>query len=192
MSEHDALAKRGRALEDDYFRKKDRELIEKIRQAAAAEHARQDLGRKAGLEDPQLLQELHDLGFTPDTVGLLPLIPIIQVAWAEGGITKAEGELLVRLARSRDIEEGSAADRRLTEWLANRPAEEVFTRARRLILAMLESGSGQTSDLTADDLVNYCEEIASASGGILGIGRISAEERALLSTIAKDLHARRA
>ena len=71
-------AKRGRALEDEYFWKKDREMIEKFRQAAAAEEARKDLGRKAGLDDPELLQELQDLGFTPETVGLLPLVPIVQ------------------------------------------------------------------------------------------------------------------
>jgi hypothetical protein len=191
MPEHDAFAKRGRALEDDYFRKKDRELIERIRQAAATEQTRQDLGRKAGLDDPKLLEELHDLGFTPDTVGLLPLVPVIQMAWAEGGITKAERELILRLARSRGVETGSAADQQLTAWLTNQPAEAVFSGARRLIRAMLDSGSEQTGALSADDLVKYCEDIASASGGVLGIGRISAEERALLSSIAADLNARR-
>jgi hypothetical protein len=191
MPDHDAFAKRGRALEEDYFRKKDRELIEKIRQAAAAERARKDLGQKAGLDDPQLVQELQDLGFTPETVGLLPLVPIIQMAWAEGGITKSERELILRLARSRGIEVGSAADRQLTEWMTHQPAEAVFARAKRLIRAMLDSGAVQSVDLNADDLVKYCEEIASASGGILGIGRISAEERALLSSIAADLNARR-
>ena len=191
MPDHDAFTKRGRALEEEYFRKKDRELIEKIRQAAATEQARKDLGRKAGLEDPQLIQELQDLGFTPETVGLLPLVPVIQMAWAEGGITKAERELILRLARSRGIEAGSAADRQLTEWLTHQPAEAVFARATRLIRAMLDSTPGQTGDLSADDLVKYCEEIASASGGMLGIGRISAEERALLSSIAADLNARR-
>ena len=113
------------------------------------------------------------------------------MAWAEGGITKAERELILRLARSRGIEAGSAADRQLTEWLTHQPSEAVFARATRLIRAMLDSGAGQTGDLSADDLVKYCEEIASASGGILGIGRISAEERALLSSIAADLNARR-
>jgi hypothetical protein len=191
MSDHDAFAKRGRALEEEYFRKKDRELIEKIRQAAATEQARKDLGRKAGLDDPQLIQELQDLGFTLDTVGLLPLVPIIQMAWAEGGITKAERELILRLARSRGIEVGSAADRQLTEWITHQPAEAVFARAKRLIRAMLDSSSAETGGLKADDLVKYCEEIASASGGMLGIRRISAEERALLSSITADLNARR-
>lgn len=191
MPDHDAIAKRGRSLEDEYFRKKDLELIEKIRQAAAIDQARKDLGRKAGLDAPELLQELHDLGFTPDTVSLLPLVPIVQMAWAEGGITTAERELILRLARSRSVEVGSAADRQLTEWITNPPAEAVFSGARRLIRAMLDSGSAETSDLNANDLVKFCEEIASASGGILGIRRISAEERALLSSIAADLNARR-
>ena len=192
MSEHDAFTKRGRALEEEYFRKKDRDLIEKIRQAAVAEQARKDLGRKAGLDDPQLVQELQDLGFTPDTVGLLPLVPIIQMAWAEGGITNAERELILRLARSRGIEAGSPADRQLAAWMTHQPSEAVFARATRLIRAILDSSPAQTDNLSADDLVKYSEEIASASGGILGIGRISAEERALLSSIAEGLNARRA
>jgi len=42
---------------------------------------------------------------------------------------------------------------------------------------MLDAGSRRAADLKADDLVKNCEEIASASGGIPGSGRISAEER---------------
>jgi hypothetical protein len=191
MPDQDALSKRGRSLEDEYFRKKDLELVEKIRRAAAAEQARQDLGRKAGLDDPALVQELQDLGFTPETVVLVPLVPILQMAWAEGGITPAERDLIVRLSRSRGITEGSAAERQLTEWMTSRPSAAVFERAGRLIRAMLDSGAA-TGGLTADELVKYCEDIAAASGGILGIGRTSAEERALLSSLAADLKARRA
>ena len=189
MSDRDAFGERGRSLEEDYFRKRDRELIEKLRQAAATDQLRTDLGRKAGIDDPELLQELQDLGFTPETVGLVLLMPVIQMAWAEGGITQPERRLLVDLARSRGIEDGSAGDRQLMGWMTNRPADQVFARAGRLIRAMLDSG--RTDDLNADDLVKYCEDVASASGGILGIGRISAEERALLSSIAADLKARR-
>ena len=64
----------------------------------------------------------------------------------------------------------------------------MFTRAGRLIRAMLDSGSDTA--LNADDLVDYCETIASASGGVFGIGRISAEERKLLSGLAADLKSR--
>ena len=190
MPERDALRERGSSLEDDHFRKKDRELIEKMRRAAAAEETRSDLSNAIGLDDPELIQELHDLGFTPDTVGLLPVVPILQMAWAEGGITNAERDLIVRFARRRGIEGGSVADERLTQWMTNRPADAVFARAGRLIRAVLDSGSGQAGDLKVEDLLEYCESIASASGGILGLGRISGEERTLLSEIAADLKGR--
>ena len=184
------IAERGRSLEDDYFRKKDRELIEKLQKAAAAEQTRADLGRATGLNDSALTQELLDLGFTPETVSLVPLMPILQMAWAEGGITPAERDLIVRFARSRSIDAGSAADQQLTSWMANRPSEDVFVRAGRLIRAMLDSGGA--AGLNPDDLVAYCESIASASGGVFGIGRISAEERTLLSNIAAALKGRTA
>jgi DNA-binding phage protein len=190
MPDKDTLRERGRSLEEEYFRKKDRELIEKMRQAAAAEQDRQELAKKTGLDDPALLQELRDLGFTPATVSLLPLVPVLRMAWAEGGITAAERDLLIRLARSRGVTEGSEADRQLSEWMIRRPDDSVFTRASRLIRAMLDSRAPETSDLSAEDLVEYCERIAAASGGVFGIGRISAEERKLLSSIAEDLKAR--
>ena len=191
MPDDNIFAERGRALEEEYFRKKDRDLVEKMRQAAAAEEARQEMGRKTGLVDAELLHELQEVGFTPGTVSLLPLVPVLQVAWAEGGITSKERELLVQLARSRGIQEGSVADRQLITWMTYRPDPTVFARAGRLISAMLATGTSEAGTLSADDLVKQCEAIAGASGGMFGIGRISAEERDLLSAIAADLKARR-
>ena len=66
MADENPLGSRGRSFEDDYFRKKDRELLEKMRQASAAEVARQELSATSGLQDPQMLQELQALGFRYD------------------------------------------------------------------------------------------------------------------------------
>jgi hypothetical protein len=143
------------------------------------------MGQKVGITDPELLKELDALGFTPETVVLLPLVPVVQMAWAEGDVSAAEGALLVKLARSRGIAEGSAADRRLADWLERRPPEHVFTQATRLIRAMLASSDQR--DLTAADLVKQCEAIATASGGLLGINRVSTEERQLLASLAEQL-----
>ena len=187
MPNDDIFAERGRSLEEEYFRKKDRELVEKMREAATAAQVRADLGARIGINDPQLLEELQALGFTPDTVALLPIIPVVQVAWAEGGVTPAERSLIVKLARTRGIAEGSAADLQLADWLTRRPAQDVFVRATRLISAMLVAPGQQ---LRADDLVKHCEAIASASGGMFGINKVSAEERQLLSSIADALKGR--
>jgi hypothetical protein len=57
---------------------------------------------------------------------------------------------------------------------------------------MVASG-GETpaGPVSVEDLVAQCEKIAAASGGVFGIGKVSAEERAILSRIASDLSTRR-
>ena len=104
--------------------------------------------------------------------------------------TDAERALIVRLARARGIAEGSASDRQLVDWLANRPAPEVFERATRLVRAMLSSSEQPAGVMTADELVKYSETIAEASGGIFGLNRISGDERTVLAALAAQLKAK--
>jgi hypothetical protein len=190
MVDKDSFAERGRALEDEYFRKRDRELLEKMRSATAAEEAKAGLSAKTGLTDPVLVQQLQELGFTPDTVVLLPLVPLVQMAWAEGGVTASERALVLKLARSRGIAEGSAADQQLLGWLETRPSDTVFAQATRLIAAMLDA-SPAAAGMTADELVRYCESIAEASGGFFGINRVGSDEKQILASIVEGLKARK-
>jgi tellurite resistance protein len=187
---HEGITDDVRKREEDYFRRKDRELLEKMRQATTAQQARQELGTATGIQDPTLLQELEELGFTPETIALLPLVPVIQVAWAEGGVSSAERSQIVSLARQRGVAAGSQADQRLTEWLDTRPSEETFRKASRLIGAMLDQPAAAGPHLDAGELIRYCEQIAAASGGLFGIGKVSSEERAALEQIARQLKAR--
>lgn len=187
MTNHDALSERGRSLEDDFFRRRDRELVEKIRKAAEADTAKEGIGAATGLTDPALLSELHALGFTAETIVLLPLVPAVQMAWAEGGVTADEMELILALARARGVTEGSAAHTQLVDWLKVKPADEVISGAGRLIAAVMAAGGNATANLTADDLVAQAEKIASASGGLFGFGRISVEEKGILARLNRDL-----
>ena len=179
-----------RKREEEYFRRKDRELIEKMRRASEAAQARKALEEETGIHDPQMLEQLEELGFTPDTIALLPLIPVLQVAWAEAGISTAERKAILALARARGIAEGSAADHQLKAWLDQRPSDDTFRKGMRLIAAMVEHPERGHADITADDLLKYCEEIAHASGGLFGIGAVSAEEQAAMQQIAAELKKR--
>jgi hypothetical protein len=184
MAKDDVFGKRDH--EDDYFRKQDRELVERMRRASAANEARE----RTGIQDPDLLRDLSELGFTGDTVSLLPLVPILQVAWADADVSPEERKLILEIARIRGIAEGSPADQQLAAWLTHRPAPSVFSGAGRLVAAMLAAGSAATHDLSADDLVKYCESIAAASGGILGLAKVSATERAAIEQVQKALKSR--
>jgi hypothetical protein len=83
--------------------------------------------------DEEILQDLQDLGYTPETVMLLHLVPLVQMAWAEGGVSDSERALIVEAARARGVEAGSPADRQLAEWLTSRPSERLFERTLRAI-----------------------------------------------------------
>jgi len=190
VSNYDGITDDVRKREEEYFRRKDRELIERMRQEAEAANARKELETATGIHDPESLRDLEALGFTPRTIALLPLIPVLQVAWAEGGVSAAERGMIVALARSRDIAGGSDADQQLQEWLDHRPSEDTFRNASRLIGAMLDRPEGAEMQMSADDLIKYCEQIAHASGGIFGIGSVSAEEKTALEQIAEQLRRR--
>lgn len=190
MSETDGITDDVRKREEEYFRRKDRELIERMRLEAEAANARKELEAATGIRDPESLKDLEALGFTPRTIALLPLIPVLQVAWAEGGISTAERQLIINLARARDVEPESAADQLLHEWLDSRPSDETFRKAGRLIAAMLDRPQGAEMQFNADDLIKYCEQIAHASGGIFGFGSVSVEEKSALQQIAAQLKKR--
>lgn len=187
MSNSDGITDDVKKREEEYFRRQDRELIEKMRRASAAAQDRLAMETQTGIHDPEMLQQLQDLCFTPGTVALLPLMPVLQVAWAEGGISTGERAAIIALARQRGIAPGSEADAQLTTWLDQRPSADTFRKATRLIAAMVDHPGEGLQDVTADDLLKYCEQIASASGGFFGIGSVSAEERAALQELSAQL-----
>lgn len=185
----DGITDHIRAQEDEYFRKKDRELVEMLRKADADAKAREGLELETGLHDPDMLRELDLLGFRPSTIALLPLVPVLQVAWAKAGISSAERVLILNLARARGIERGSPADHQLRHWLDVKPSDDTFHKATRLISAIIEAPSHRVH-VTADELLEYCDRIAHASGGMFGIGVVSPEERAAIQEIAASLRKR--
>ena len=182
MANDDAIHGR-RENEEEYFRKQDQELIEKLRAASAAERARRYLDKVTGLHDPEILKDIERLGFTGETAILLPLIPVLQVAWAEGNVSPAERALILDLAGHRGVVPDSPAGRQLAAWLEHAPAPSVFAGALRLIKVVLTAVPAEAGAMTADDLVKYSESIAHASGGIFGFGSVSAAERKVLEQI---------
>jgi hypothetical protein len=182
----DGITENIRAQEEEYFRRKDRELIENLRRADAAARKRRALEQETGIHDPATLSELAHLGFTPETIPLLLLVPILQVAWAKAGVSTPERRLIVNFARSRGIGAGSPADRKLKEWLDTKPSEDTFHKAMRLICAIVDAPEHRVN-VDPNELIEYCEKIAHASGGMFGIGTVSHEEREALKEIAEGL-----
>src|SRR5688572_16934416 len=187
VTDKDAFADRGRSLEEEYFHRKEREVIDKMRVRAAAEDQRRRLGEKAGVADEDVLRDLQELGYTPETVMLLHLVPLIQTAWAEGGVSDKERALIVKAARSRGITEGTPCDQQLNMWLSQRPSDEMFEKSLRAIRTILQAQPADAREASENDLLSLATAIAAASGGIVGFHAVSAEERQILTHITDEL-----
>jgi hypothetical protein len=187
VTDRDAFAERGRSLEEEYFHRKEREVIDKMRIRAAAEEQRRRLGETAGVADEEILRDLQDLGYTPETVMLLHLVPLIQTAWAEGGVSQKERDLIVKAARTRGITPGTPCDQQLNMWLAQRPSDDLFEKSLRAIRTILQAQPADAREASEKDLLSLATAIAAASGGIVGFRAVSDEERQILSHISDEL-----
>lgn len=175
-----------------HSRKKEIVFSERRRRRTALEGERQHMAQVIGVADEEILRDIQEFGFTCETVKLLFLVPIVQVAWAEGKVTNRERRLIFAAAREQDIEENSLAYQKLADWLIERPAEEFFDESLQLIRMILQTLPREKQQESKINLFSHCTEVAAASGGtagFLGGGyRICEEERAAIQHVAVELN----
>jgi hypothetical protein len=182
---------REKAMEEAYFRQEEAKLLEKLRHKADLDDIAMALGEKLQIDDPALLQEARNLGITLDTAPALFLAPLVQVAWAEGQVSKAEHSVVLRLAKRRGVEPGSAAYTQLEEWLRVRPSDALFDCAVRVLKFAYAVLPPSEREERIKDVVQACHEVAEASGGLgrlLGLGDgVSGIEASTLDVITRTL-----
>lgn len=181
------LEDREHALENEYFHRKDRELIERLREEGRQQSERHDLENQLGTHDTAFLEQLQAAGFTPGNLALLHLIPLVEVAWAEGDVTRRERELILALAARRGVTTDRPAYTQLVGWLDEKPDDTFFEttyEAIRKMLALEDETSRHAAQL---DLESWSTKIAEATGGILGMVPISKDERECLRRIAERI-----
>ena len=168
-----------------YFRAKDQELIARLREQGRLERERRQLKDTLGSADERLPGALQQAGFSADGLALLHLVPLVDVAWADKGITARERELVLALAARRGVAEDSPEHERLEGWLDRRPEQSVFDTAYEAIRTLLAHQDVSRRSATKEELVEWTTRVAEATGGILGMVSISRDERECLDRIAE-------
>lgn len=166
-------------------------LLNRLTRRARAEYAAHHGGDGGSAFAPEMMRELETLGYAPESVKLAHLVPLVQVVWAEGRVTRRERTLIYEAARKRGIEAGGAEFERLESWLDFRPTDEFFERNLRLIRAMLRALPSEEREEAQYDLVALCAHVAEVSGGEAGFmgggRRICDEEIEIVKRIAAEL-----
>jgi hypothetical protein len=181
MSEH-VLEAKTQKLESAFFR----EGSEDQRRALAREEARarDALADATGITDAQLVARLAELGIRVETLAALTLIPLIEVAWADGVMEEKERRAVLKGAVSSGIPEDSASHGLLELWTAEKPPPDLVEVWREFIAALCASLTPDEATRLCDNVIGRAREVADAAGGFLGlVARISARERTVLDDL---------
>lgn len=188
----DILHERGRAIEAQWARQRDEELIQKLRERAKLEEVSRALARKLRVDDPALRQRLIDLGVTRDTGPALFLAPFVQIAWADGVVSERERKTILDMAAARGCGPGSPAHAEVVEWMKTPPVKELYAAALDVIRVGISVLPDEERAQRVETYAEGFRRVAEASGGGLGrvFGRgsaISPEEEALIESLTAAL-----
>jgi hypothetical protein len=133
------------------------------------------------------LTDLQEHGFDPCTVSLLELLPIVELAWADGEISPRDRRLLAAAAARRPGIRGRACTQ-LAHWLARRPPDVMFRLCRRALREFLEQADVGQANRVRSALQADCGLVVSGGDGLLSEKvAASPEQRVVLSVLALEL-----
>ena len=180
------LRDRGKALENEFFRKESEEQRRKLREKETRAEHREALKQVAVVTDDATIDRILDLGITAVTWAAVSLVPLVEVAWANGQVDEQERRSVLAAAEANGLTPGSPSHEILDGWLAHRPDGRLME-AWSAYIAMLgaELSPGEKHALR-DELMGRARHVAEAAGGFLGMGsKISSEERVVLEALEK-------
>ncbi len=190
MSDKNPLDPIRASHEEEYFHRKNQMLIERLRQQLKQADEAGKLSATTGIHDPDLMAWLAELGITADNAPILHLVPLFQVAWADGAIQPAERELLEQAAVETGVLPGTAAQAAFEQLLKAPPGRGYYEAALiyvRLLLAVLPPEDAANA---RENLQNLALQVAKAAGGLFGvIGKVDESERTALRQISAQLEA---
>lgn len=177
------LEERGRALENQFFEKQDKERLAAMKQKLESQRSKDELRKASGMTDEAVLDKLVGLGLRADTIAALSLVPLIQVAWADGSIQDSERTAILQGAQGKGLETDTPGYELLQSWLKRAPGDELFTAWESYIKALAAQLNDEQNRLLKNQIVGFAKMVAAAAGGILGFGKVSSDEEKVLQRI---------
>ena len=169
---------------EKFFRPYEAALAKSRRAELARRSARAALAAASRITDDILLDQLVSLGISADTLVTLSLVPLVEVAWADGVLQPEEKHAIVQAARASGLDMNGMGIRLLERCLSERPGERVIMLWRQYIRSVCATLSPSDKVAFKAELLSHAQRVAEAAGGILGTeSRVSNDERMLLAKL---------
>ena len=179
-----SLNKDARALEDAFFAEQNRRLLEQLQEEARTAERREMLKAALEIEDGALLDRLIELDMNVESVVAFGLVPLVEVAWADGEIQNAERKAILGALAAKGAEPGGIAYQLVENWLAAKPEPELLETWRHYAAAIGEALEPERRESLKRAIMDQTRAVAEAAGGFLGLGsKISDAEQAKLDEL---------
>ncbi len=179
------LGDRRKALEEAFFARQERELVEKFHRQAAVRERREALAHASGISDEATLDRLLALEIGPESLAALTLAPLVAVAWADQAVESPERGAVSEAAEAAGVSPGSPAAELLDGWLRKRPGPELMAAWKAYVRALAGSLDEGGRRHLREDLLARARRVAESAGGFLGVGTVSEAERETLAELER-------
>lgn len=176
----EVLGDRRRALEDEFFRKQDAKILEKLRLARERQATRDSLADASGIHDDVILNLLVEHKIDATTLAAFALVPLVEVAWADGKLDTRERDAVLNGATDQGIKAGSMAYHLLLNWLDSPSAPSLLRGWVDYTRTLCSKMDAKQRSRLRKEVLGRAEQVAEAAGGFLGLGSTSAEEKEVL------------
>jgi hypothetical protein len=183
MDDITGLRKSAKAMEESFFARENEKLLQKLRAEAEAEKRRESFRQTLQIDNETVLDRLVEMDLTPETIMAFTVIPLVEVAWADGTISSGERKAVLAAAAERGIEPGTTNYELLTNWLEHKPERQLFDVWKHYVRDLCAGLDADIAGAVRERVVDRTTAVAEAAGGFLGLNRISDEERAVLAEI---------
>lgn len=180
------LRDREKALEESFFARQNEKLREAMRKREQARASHAELAEVSGIADAEVLDKLVELDIGPESWTALSVVPLVEVAWANGHVDEKERRAVLAGAEANGIAPAGPGYQMLEGWLRNRPDGRLLQAWGEYIVGLCASLEPADRHALRDEVMGRARSVAKATGGFLGFGeRISPEEEVVLQELEK-------
>lgn len=175
--------KSSKRLEDLFFFKEDRKLKEELQALRQMKETTAALKEVSGIQDEVVLRKLVELNIRPETVASLAVVPLIEVAWANGTIDPQEKKAVLDAVTAFGCPVNSVDYVLVERWMEHKPEPALLDAWCQYIHSIRQQMSPDELGRLKAEILAHATAVGRVSGGILGIGAVSGQEQKMLAHI---------
>ena len=184
----DAFERRRRSFEAEYFSRKEAQLVSKLKQVFERKVDKEGVRKATGIKSERLLEALVALNLSGDLMAAFNLLPLVEVAWADGAVDEREVRAMMTALEQQGILAGTPAYARMEFAIKHGPDPEAKKVWYLYAQELKNTLSARELAEFRQDILETARTVANVSGGLLNIAfTVSPNEQRVLDAVEKAL-----